>query len=45
MIGDAHVHSLPDLVARKWCTRALDATWIVEITYLADSLGWYRWSG
>lgn len=39
-IGDTRVHSIPDLVARKWDTGVLDAVWISDITYLRTDEGW-----
>lgn len=39
-IGDERVHSIPDLVARKWDTGVLDAVWISDITYLHTGEGW-----
>jgi putative transposase len=39
-IGEARVHYIPDLVARKWDTGALDTVWISDITYLRTGEGW-----
>ena len=39
-IGEVRVHSIPDVVERKWDTGALDAVWISDMTYLRTGEGW-----
>ncbi len=39
-LGKVRVHSIPDLVERRWDAGALDAIWISDITYLRTQQGW-----
>lgn len=39
-IGDESVHSIPDLVERRFDRGVLNAVWTSDITYLATGQGW-----